>query len=143
MSGVQTEWHLAELIAIEDDPFQGVAYSVGLTLDLSASEAKLAEQYVDLLYREGRMATNSGLTCQLKDDHQDCLTCPAATLDPGVSRSRLCRLGKDQSTVEHRLKDMAERRRHALNEVIVMADAASELGFIPDDLSELLTSVGL
>ncbi len=142
MTGVQTEWHLAELASAEADPFATVVYSTGVTLDLNATEGELAEQFIKLLEREGRMYAN-GLTCQLKWDGQDCLTCPQATLDPEEKRSRLCRLGKDQSATEKRMNSLADARLAPIREMVAMSEELGELGEIPDDLSELLTAVGL
>jgi hypothetical protein len=136
---------LAELSSAECDPFATVVYSSGVTIDLQAPDEELVRQYFSLVKREGRMA-GGGLTCQLKADGQDCRTCPSATLEEDEKRSRLCRLGKDQRLLEGLIEDRmdAEAARLApLRELAEMVGEMGELGEIPDDLSELLTSVGL
>lgn len=142
MTGIKAVWHLAELSDAEEDPFQAVAYSVGVTLDLTADEDGLYEQVKALLRREQRLHS-SGVSCPLKDGGQDCLTCPSATLDPAEPRSRLCRLGKDQRTVQQRHEERSRERRAPLRELAAVAEEASLLGHLDDDLSELLTEVGL
>jgi hypothetical protein len=145
MTGVRTEWHLAELSAEEADPFATVVYSAGVTIDLTASDETLVEQYNALLRREVRMQ-GGGLTCQLKTEGQDCRECPAATLDPEVDRSRLCRLGKDQAMLEAVIGERMDAQTAMMapvRELVEAMDDLSEIGEIPDELAELLTGVGL
>src|SRR5947209_2085738 len=122
------------------DPFGGVVYSSGVSLDLTASEEDLADVFVDLLQREGRLLRR-GITCDLKDSGQDCLHCPVATLDETYSRAVLCRLGKDQSTVEKAVEAKRAARQETVRDLAVLADEMSEIGDMPDDLIELLTQV--
>lgn len=141
MGSVKAEWHLADL-ADSDDPFGSVVYSTGLEIDLNGSEGELATAVVQLLKIEGNMAS-AGLTCTLKDDGQDCLSCPMATLDAAEPRSVLCRLGKDQCTIEQLCAERTRERTEPVQELADIADSAMEMGHLPDDLAELLTSVGL
>lgn len=141
--GVRTEWHLAELTDSEPDPFSEVVYSTGLTLDLNAPEDELARTYTRLLMREGHLA-KSGLTCELKQERgMDCLRCPQATLDRAEARSTLCRLGKDQWTIERRIEELTRARREPLEELAREVDEVTEIGHLDDELAELLTAVGL
>lgn len=142
MNDGKAEWKLAEAMT-SADPFGDVVYSSGVTLDLTASEEELGIVFVGLLRREGRLL-HQGITCQLKDGGQDCLHCPAATLDPEESRSVLCRLGKDESTVEKAFDAKREARRATAADLVAFAEEMSEIGQMPDDLWELvhLTEVG-
>lgn len=142
--GVRTEWHLADLTDSEPDPFSEVVYSAGLTLDLTqASEDELLRHWKGFLRREGRLA-GGGVTCDLKQERgMDCLRCPHATLDQADARSTLCRLGKDQSSIERRLREIGAARREPLEELARAVDEMTELGHLDDELAELLTAVGL
>lgn len=142
--GVRTEWHLAELTASEPDPFAEVVYSAGIAIDLSSkSEEELAQLYARLLKREGRLY-KGGLSCELKQDRgMDCLRCPQGTLDPAEAISTLCRLGKDQSTIERRLEELTAARLEPLEELAREVDEVSEIGHLDNELAELLTVVGL
>src|SRR5438270_13517991 len=135
----KAEWKLAEAME-SPDPFGDVVYST-CTLDLTAPEEELARVFVDLLWREGRLAQN-GITCQLKDGGQDCLHCPAATLDATEARSVLCRLGKDESALEHEREDRCTAQRAAVSDLAALADELSEIGAMPDELLVLLSEVG-
>jgi hypothetical protein len=135
----KAEWKLAQ--AMENtDPFGAVVYSTGVTLDLTASEEDLANVFVALLRREGRLLQR-GITCELKDEGQDCLHCPVATLDSTYPRSVLCRLGKDESTVEKAYEAKRANRHETVSDLAALADEMSEIGDMPDDLIELLTQV--
>lgn len=136
--GVKTEWHLAELSSGEADPFADAVYSIGLEVDLGGSEEELSRALKTLVERESRLF-NVGMTCDLKDDGQDCRTCPVATLERSEPRSRLCRLGKDEFAIVDRLKAMSTARQ----EVADAADELSEVGHLDAELAELLTAVGL
>lgn len=140
--GARTEWHLAELSSGEADPFADAVYSVGLDVDLGGSEEELSAALKRLLDRESRLF-NVGMTCDLKDGGQDCRTCPVATLEASEPRSRLCRLGKDEFAIADRLQTFATERFEAREEVAEAADELSEVGHLDDELSELLTGVGL
>lgn len=142
---VRTQWHLAELAESDDDPFGSVVYSTGIDIDLTASPDELAEAFKRLLLREGRMAQR-GLTCELKDKGQNCLSCPAATLDASEDRSRLCRLGKDQATIERACLAESNERHAEFEEMFNRTIAEFEElahAMRPADVDELLTSVGL
>lgn len=145
MSGIRTEWHLAELGA-EADPFAMAVYSAGLEIDLNGSEDELVGHLRTLVKREARMDA-TGLTCGLKDGGQDCRTCPMATLEAREERSRLCRLGKDEFRVAERLHELGDQRRangrEELSEMVTSASEWSEIGHLDSDLAELLTAVGL
>ncbi len=141
VSGTKAEWHLADLTD-SGDPFEQVIYSTGIEIDLTASEEELCRKWIELGYRESALL-RQGLQCQLKDDGQECLTCPQATLDRTDRMNRLCRVGKDQGTIEKRVNALTEARVAPLREIAEELDAAQEMGDRPDDLAELLTSVGL
>lgn len=140
MTGAKAVWELAESID-KADPFAAVVYSTGIEIDLNASEEELFDLVGKLLHREARLF-NRGVTCDLKDGGQDCLHCPEATLDPNNPKAVLCRLGKDQRTVEDRHHEVITARRAAIEELVAVASEASELGGIPDELAYLLTEVG-
>lgn len=123
------------------DPFGNVVYSAGVTLDLTASEEELADVFKDLLLREGTLL-QKGITCKLKDGGQDCLHCPAATLDASEPRSVLCRLGKDQCTVEQAYWAKNDARLAPIRELAALASECAEIGDIPEELVMLLTEVG-
>jgi hypothetical protein len=115
------------------NPIETVSFT-GIELDLTASEEEIGEVFVKLLWREGRLL-RGGITCELKDGGQDCLHCPVATLDGAEPLSRLCRLGKDQSTVEKRFLAKNNERLGPVREIAAMASAASEI--LPQDLTEV------
>ena len=140
MTGAKAVWELAESVD-KADPFAAVVYSTGITLDLTATEDALAELYCDLLLKEGRL-DKRGLSCDLKWNGQNCLHCPVAVLDPNDPMATLCRLGKDQQTVEDRCNELAAARTAAIAELAAVADEASEIGHMPEELIELLTEAG-
>lgn len=141
--GVRTEWHLAELASSDPDPFSEVVYSAGISFDLNASEDELVRVWGRLLKREGRLY-QKGTQCELKQERgMDCLRCPQATLDPTEARSVLCRLGKDQRTLERAIEDKTRTRRAPLEELARVVDEVTEVGHLDDELAELLTAVGL
>lgn len=142
MSGVRTEWHLAELASTEADPFAQAVYSVGLDVDLGSSEEELTRALNRLFAREERLS-DGGLVCEMKDGGQDCRTCPLATLDADEPRSRLCRLGKDQYAIAARINELSRPRLGLRHEYAELADQCSEVGHLDDELAELLTEVGL
>jgi hypothetical protein len=141
-NGVRAEWHLAEL-SVDEDPFEMISYS-GTPINLNAPVDELAQTMVKLLMREGRIAS-TGLTCDLKDGGQDCLTCPMAQLDNDVPLSRLCRLGKDERAVEKRCKELDAQRAagpSAVEEIAEDYGIYIELGGDAES-SELLVAAGL
>ena len=141
MTGVRAVWELAAAMD-KADPFGSVVYSTGIEIDLNAPEDELFGLIGKLLRRESSLF-NRGITCDLKDGGQDCLHCPAATLDPDDQRSVLCRLGKDQRTVEGRYYETVAARNAAIEELVAVADEATEIGHMPEELAELLTEVRL
>jgi hypothetical protein len=64
-----------------------------------------------------------------------------ATLDSTYPRSVLCRLGKDESTVEKAYEAKRANRHETVSDLAALADEMSEIGDMPDDLIELLTQV--
>lgn len=140
MSDGKAEWRLAEAMT-DPDPFGDVVYSTGVKLDLTASEEELADVFVALLRREGNLA-QGGITCQLKDSGQDCLRCPVATLDASEPRSVLCRLGKDESTLEKACAAKGEQRLAPIRELVALASECADLGGMPPELHVLLGEVG-
>jgi hypothetical protein len=141
VSGIKAQWHLAD-VADEPDPFAKVVYSAGLDVDLGGPLTVLVEAWKRLGYREGRME-RVGLICELKNSGQDCLTCPMATLDHDDPLNRLCRLGKDQQTLEVLCERKQENEQAALAEFVAVTAPAAERAEMPADLTELLTAVGL
>jgi hypothetical protein len=139
-SGVRAEWHLADLGTVDEDPFNAVVYSAGIDIDLTAPEEELGAKLVELMRLEERLY-NRGLTCDLKWAGQDCRSCTQATLDPTQDRSNLCRLGKDQCTVEAQYTKLRDARLAPVEELAEKIDDVSELGVLPDDLAELLMQV--
>lgn len=142
MNGVRAEWHLSDLTDDTIDPMGTVAYSTGVTIDLTAPEEELQQLLTRLMLREGRLF-DTGITCGYKDNGQDCLTCPHATLDVGDKQSVLCRLGKDEQTVANRLQDRRRAQEQSVGDLADEAGAASELGELDPELAEFLTAVGL
>lgn len=143
---VRAEWRLAELLGLtgDDDPFASVVLTTGLTVDLSGSEDELMTGLAESLRVESRLF-NRGITCELKDNGQNCLTCPAYVASrEEAARAPLCRLGRDQRTLEDRANAMsAERRLAPVKDVARRASFYSELGHLPERYEELLTAAGL
>jgi hypothetical protein len=141
--GVRAQWHLAELGG-DPDPFAKIIYTTGLEIDLTASEDELAAAWVRLGRTEDRMR-RAGVVpgCELKDAGQDCLDCPKATLDPADPLSQLCRLGKDQATVERACQAKTAARLAPLEELAERVGPATEIVADTEELAELLTAVGL
>lgn len=150
MSGLRTQWHLAELEEDDVDPFATVVYSAGLDVDLTGDERGLAEEYVRLAEIEARMVRR-GTDCDLKlsgrsiepedDRERNCLTCPHATLVVGEARSILCRLGKDQATVMRLYTQHRDERLAPFVELGRLAEEMAELGEIDPALADFLTGV--
>lgn len=142
MTGVKAQWHLADLTDESDDPMGAVAYSTGVSIDLTAPDEELEALLTSLMLKEGRLFER-GITCEYKDAGQDCLTCPHATLNVNDRQSVLCRLGKDEQTVANRLQDRRRARVECVGDLADEASAASELGELDPELAEFLTAVGL
>lgn len=125
------------------DPFEVMAYTAGVEIDLTAPEEELAAKLAELVALETALATGPGLRCRLKAEGQDCRTCPSATLDNRVSRSQLCRIGKDQEAVWAAAEAAQERRMAPVKAMAAVAAEMSELGHLDDELVEILTAAGL
>jgi hypothetical protein len=137
---VKSEWRLNELLFGEDDPFDAVILSSGLSVDLTGSDEELFDGIKQTLELESRLF-NRGITCHLKDAGQDCVTCGEYVADRSEEkRAPLCRLGRDQRMIEERYK--AARAMPYL-ELADMADELSEIGWIEPEYVELLTAAGL
>ena len=137
---VRSEWRLRELLFGEDDPFDSVILSSGLSVDLTGSEEELFDGIRQTLELESRLF-NHGVTCDLKDAGQDCLTCSEYVADRlEEKRAPLCRLGRDQRVIEERYK---EARAEPFMELANVADELSEIGHIEPEYAELLTHAGL
>jgi len=95
---IKAEWRLAELDLSSDDPFDTVILSSGLTVDLTGDEQQIHDGLRQTLDLEARLF-NRGVTCDLKDGGQDCLTCHHFTAERTEPRMPLCRLGRDQQTL--------------------------------------------
>lgn len=138
MSSVRADWRLAELEDDGDDPFDTVILSAGLDVDLDGPEAGLYEAIRRTLHIESRLY-NQGIECTLKEQGQDCLTCPEFTARPDQQRAPLCLIGRDQKVIER--ADVV--RRLPLKELAGFAEELSEIGHLPEEYAELLTARGL
>lgn len=142
MSGTRAEWHLADLAEQDEDPFGMMLYTTGIDIDLTSSEDELVAAMQSLWRREQNLSV-MGLTCEFKDAGQDCRTCPHATLDPEEHRSALCRVGKDESTIDARYEELHGARAAQVTELAARVDEATEIGTLPPELEELLTQVAV
>lgn len=133
---------MSEAIAVDDDPFAAVVYTSGIEIDLTAPQAELSVKLKELIAMEASLARR-GVTCPLKDNGQDCLSCPSATLDQHESRSKLCRVGKDEATVWAAGEARQSERMAPVMEMAAIAEEMSEIGHIPAELAELALSAGL
>lgn len=144
---VRAEWRLAELLgqtSPENDPFAHVVLSSGLRVDLTGTEDEIFEGLRQSVRLEAGLF-NRGITCELKDGGQDCLTCPMYVADRAEeARAPLCRLGRDQRVLENRANAMsAEQRLAPVKEMARVGDFCSEMGHLKPQYVELLTAVGL
>lgn len=141
---VRADWNLAETVSDEPaDPFEAMAYTAGVEIDLRAPEGELAAKLNELVELEVALASGPGIRCKLKVDGQDCRSCPSATLDPRFKRSQLCRIGKDQEAVWAAAEAAQERRMAPVKAMAAVADEMSEMGHLDGELIELLTAAGL
>lgn len=138
MTGIKADWRLAELAESAADPFDTMILSSGLTVDLTGSEEEIHRGLARSLALEEALY-NRGITCQLKDGGQDCLTCPSFTTRTDEARAPLCLLGRDQRTIENE----AQARRAPVTELAGRVDEWTEIGHLGDEYVELLTAVGL
>lgn len=106
---IKAEWRLAELDLPSDDPFDAVILSTGLTVDLTGNETEIHDGLRQTLNMEGRLF-NRGVTCDLKDGGQDCLTCHHFTSERTEARMPLCRLGRDQRVLLQRAEAWQEMK---------------------------------
>lgn len=138
MTGIKADWRLAELLESADDPFDTMIFSSGLRVDLTGSDEEVFEGLKRSLSIEGSLY-NKGVVCALKDEGQDCLTCPSFTARSDETRAPLCLVGRDQRTIEKEI----EARREPVRELAGRVDEWSEMGHLNDEYAELLTAVGL
>lgn len=131
-------------MGINDDPFDSVILSSGLHVDLTGSEEEVFAGLKRSLELESKL-DRRGVTCELKDGGQDCLTCPMYVADRAEEvRAPLCRLGRDQRLMEKRCNELsAVRRDEPFTELAEAVDAFEEIGEIEPEYDELLTAVGL
>jgi hypothetical protein len=94
---VQANWFRNDVSLIEEDPFDDGPAS-GTVIDLTGSEAQLAEQVADLLKREGRL-WNQGVRCAIKQETENvcCSVCPLSQhANPDSDLHPLCKIGREQ-----------------------------------------------
>lgn len=134
---IRADWRLSELLDAGDDPFETIIMSSGLSVDLTGSEADLQDGIKRTLRVEEQLFAK-GVTCSMKDEGQDCLTCTHFTARREDRRSRLCLIGRDQRVIEN-----AHARKMApLRELATLADDLSETGHLAEEYAELLTAAG-
>lgn len=134
---IRADWRLSELADLADDPFDTVVLSSGLAVDLTGSKRDI-EQGISRSLQMEQALYSRGVTCEMKEGGQDCLTCPMFTPRPEEQRARLCLLGRDQRMIEK-----AHIARMApLRELAQRVEGWSEIGHLDEELSELLTAVG-
>lgn len=105
---VKAQWATVAIEADDTDPFADGASiedaahvpTVGLPIDLNASEASLSARLADSLRYEGNLA-DQGAECGLKwSQHTTCFACPLYEGDGGdTPLAKLCRLGREQDTL--------------------------------------------
>ena len=120
---IKADWRLAELLDNDVDPFDHALLTPSLgKVDLSGSEDEVFEALRETLAVEATLYDRQ-ITCDLKDNGQDCLTCPEyAGNRPEVQRAPLCRLGRDQRTIQLRAEELAEERRRTWRPLITLAE---------------------
>jgi hypothetical protein len=106
---IRAQWHLEQFLDAKDDPFDTVVYSSGLVVDLTGTDEQLHSALAETVRLEG-LLYNGGLRCDLKEEGQDCSTCPVSQMNPAERLSRLCRLGKDQCNIVGRLEERKQAR---------------------------------
>jgi len=107
--GIQADWNLAELEKVNDDPFDTMILTTGLTVDLTGGEEAVYDGLRQTLRIEAELF-NHDITCELKDGGQDCLTCDLYTTDREERRAPLCMLGRDQRKLEQRCSALTAER---------------------------------
>lgn len=140
---IRAEWRLNELMGVADDPFDSVVLSTGLTVDLTGTEEEIHEGLRRSLDLEAQLF-NAGVTCELKDGGQDCLTCAMYVADRAEEpRAPLCRLGRDQRIMEIKANERSEARYGPFQELAASVEEFAEIGEIDAEYAELLTVAGL
>jgi hypothetical protein len=143
---IKAQWHLEELLGIVDDnPFDSVVLSSGLTVDLTGSEEEIYDGMRRSLEVEAKLY-DGGVTCDLKDNGQDCLTCAMYVADRAEEpRAPLCRLGRDQRLMENRHGALRTVRIEApFLELAALGEEMSEMAPTPTpEYEALLTAVGI
>lgn len=109
MTGIKAEWRLSELDLATDNPFDTVILTSNLRVDLSGDESEIHRGITRTVELESRLF-DRGVTCDLKDDGQDCRTCPAFTADYEERRRPLCQLGRDQHLLLSRAEEFKATR---------------------------------
>lgn len=139
---VRAQWRLSELLGAGDtNPFDTVILSLGLRVDLAGSEDEVFRGLKRTVELEGRLY-DKGVTCELKDSGQDCLTCPMYAGDrPEEDREPLCRLGRDQRVIEEHLA--AFKVDNPFAELGAVVEQYTEMGHLEPEYGELLCAVGL
>jgi hypothetical protein len=141
VSSAKADWHLADLLDATEDPFDTMIYSSGLTVDLTGSEEDLAAAVAETLAMERRLFER-GVICDLKDNGQDCQTCPMPMSDERGLHP-LCRVGKDQFNLLGRLAQRKRTRQAPFVEIARAVGEFVELGHLNAHDAELLTAVGM
>lgn len=138
---IQAEWRLAELIG-DPDPFAKVILSSGLRVDVQGDEAEVFAGLKQTLHLESTLF-NQGVTCDLKDGGQDCLTCPMYVADRlEEPRAPLCRLGRDQRILEDRCNELSRTRDDPFRELVESVEPYMEIGRLTPEYEELLVAAG-
>jgi hypothetical protein len=142
MPGIKADWRLAELLEINNDPFEDVILSSGLTVNLDGTDEELAEAFVALRDRERKIASE-GIKCELRESGYNCADCKVAQLQRTHPMSSLCRMGKDMETVwaVHDRRETA--RREPIQALIELADECSEIGHVDDELLDWILGAGV
>jgi hypothetical protein len=132
-------WQLAEILDQQENPLSATILSSGLSLDLDGPEEQLEAAFTELLLKEANMR-KSGLSCDLKDNGQQCCTCQHAQLKPGEAKRRLCRAGRDLETIWSAGERKREKTSGELLDLVALAEEYSELE--PNaEFTELLLSI--
>lgn len=127
---VRSEWNLAKLIQPSaGNPFDRVVTSSGLTVDLTGTEDELRAAFLRTLHIEEDLF-NRDITCELKDNEQDCLECSMYVADRQEEpRAPLCRLGRDQRMIEIKTQ---ERRRERFEPQVTIIEGYLELAAVAE-----------
>ncbi len=103
---VRANWFVEAVAALDDepDPFAAPIEEVGKRIDLRDPRAALELRLHELVAREGNLYA-TGLTCPIKDRADStCHACPVSKAhDASVPLSVLCKIGREQETVQTEL----------------------------------------